>query len=274
VSRNGRACATTVHSIPAGNDVSEAIPIQRILPFGEDEELIDILSLPVKLEDRTEKYLVCVTRKGMIKKSSIEELPGPSAHLFSLLKLNDRDELLDVFFTTGENSILVFTRGGLGIRFQEDEVRSMGLVATGVNAMKLSESDEIIGSGAIRLDEEIFFLANDGKGWHIPASEFPVQGRYGRGVAACKLNLDSKLVGVLIGKNQVIGYALYQSGKASSLQMKDLPLGKRTHIGKSVLEIRPGDNLIYLIPIKGEGIKPGKKRQNPSSRIKTKRSSK
>ena len=270
VSGSGRACATTVHSIPVGNDISEAIQINRILPFGEDEKLIDILSLPVKMEGRVEKYLVCVTKQGMIKKSSMEDLPGPSAHLFSLVKLNAEDKLLDAFFTTGENTILLLTRLGMGIHFKEDEVRPTGLLAVGVNAMKLDEKDEVIGSGGIYPDDQVLLLGNDGKGWLIPAAEFPIQGRYGRGVTACKLNTDSQLVGALIGKNQVMGFALFQSGKTQSIQLNDLPLGKRTHIGKTLLEIRPGDNLVYLVPIKGEGLNLGKKKRASLAKKKAK----
>ena len=270
VTRTGHACATTVHSIPVGNDISEAIPINRILPFSEGDKLIDILSLPVKMEGRVEKYLVSVTKQGMIKKSSIDELPGPSAHLFSLIKLNEGDELLDTFFTNGENSILLVTRLGMGIRFAEDDVRSMGMVAAGVNAIKLSEGDEIIGSGAVVSEDELLLLESNGKGWHLPAAEFPIQGRYGRGVSACKLNPDSHLVGALIGKNQVIGFALFQSGKTQTIQLNDLPLGKRTHIGKTLLENKPGENLVYLVPIKGEGLNPGKKKRAAPTKRKSK----
>jgi len=210
----------------------------------------------------------------MIKKSSIEELPGPSAHLFNLVKLNEGDDLLDAFFTNGENSLLLLTHRGMGIHFMEDEVRPMGMVAAGVNAIKLSETDEVIGSGAMVPDDELLLLEEDGKAWHLPAAEFPIQGRYGRGVSACKLNPDSHLVGALIGKNQVIGFALFLSGKTQPIQLNDLPLGKRTHIGKTLLEIRPGDNLVYLVPIKGEGLNPGKKKRTSSAKKKVKRSSK
>jgi DNA gyrase subunit A len=269
LTRTGHACATTVHSIPVGKDISEATQINRILPFSEGDKLIDILSLPVKMEERLEKYLVCVTKLGMIKKSLMEELPGPSAHLFNLVKLNEGDELLDAFFTSGENSILLITRMGMGIRFIEDEVRSMGLVAAGVNAIKLSEADEIIGSGAISPEDELLLLGTDGKGWHLPAAEFPIQGRYGRGVTACKLNSGAHLVGALIGNKQVIGFALFESGKTQTVLLKDILLGKRSHIGKMLLETKPGDNLIYLVPIKGEGLNPGKKKRTTPAKKKS-----
>jgi len=274
VTRNGHACATTVHSIPVGNDLTAAVQINRILPFGEGEKLIDILSLPVKMEERIEKYLVCVTKRGMIKKSSIEELPGPSAHLFNLVKLIEGDELLDAFFTNGENSILLLTRQGMGIRFTEDDVRSMGMVVSGVNAMKLSETDEIIGSGAVSPEDDLLLLETHGKGWHLPATEFPIQGRYGRGIATCKLNPDSTLVGALIGKNQETGFAFFQSGKTQVVKKDDLPLGKRSHTGKPLLEVKTGESLVYLVPIKGEGLNSGKKKRStpvkekPKSRAK------
>ena len=100
-------------------------------------------------EIQEERFVVTVSRKGMVKKTAVSELPGPTAQLFSLARINEGDELGWVLFTTGEEQIFLATSGGNAIRFSEQEVRPMGLVAAGVNGIKLSGKDDVIGAEVV-----------------------------------------------------------------------------------------------------------------------------
>ena len=90
--------------------------------------------------------MMTVTRMGMVKKSPVEELPGPSTQRFVLAKTNPGDSLGWVFLTGGNAAVLLVTALGMSIRFSEQDVRSMGLVAAGVNGIKLGSADQVIGA--------------------------------------------------------------------------------------------------------------------------------
>jgi DNA gyrase subunit A len=89
--------------------------------------------------------------------------------------------------TDGKKEILLVTASGMAIRFKEDDVRPMGLVAAGVNGMKLDDKDEVVGAEILPAEGEIFLLTSDGKAKRVDQKDFPEQGRYGKGVVAWDL---------------------------------------------------------------------------------------
>ncbi|MFN8402635.1 MAG: DNA gyrase C-terminal beta-propeller domain-containing protein [Anaerolineales bacterium] len=148
-----------------------------------------------------ETCVLTTTRFGMIKKSLITELPGPSSQAFVLVKVNEGDRLISVGLTDNKKKeILLVTANGMAIRFKEDDVRPMGLVAAGVNGMKLDDKDEVVGAEILPSAGEILLLTNDGKAKRLEEKEFPTQGRYGKGVIAWELSEKSKLVGMVADK--------------------------------------------------------------------------
>ena len=145
-------------------------------------------------------YVFTATQQGMLKKTSLEELPGPTGHSFTLVKVNEDDKLGWVRLTDGKAEILLVTADGMAIRFHEDEVRPMGLVAAGVGGIKLGARDLVIGMELIPRRGDILLVTSDGKAKRVPPDQFPRQGRYGQGVIAWKLPRTSQLVGVAAGK--------------------------------------------------------------------------
>ncbi len=257
VAENGKACATSVHALPEGSQVGDAVSITKLFPFATDDKIIDVVSLPPKSDEMDEQFVITMSNLGLVKKSSIQELPGPAANLFTLVKVNPGDKIWDVFFSNGKKDILVLSQHGNGIRFNEDDVRPMNLAATGVNAIKLAEQDTVIGSGAVNPNDEVLLVTNGGNGWHLAMQEFPIQGRYGRGVGACKLSPGELVAGVLIGSSQAAGMVLYGSASSVFINMENLKLGKRTNVGKELVSVKPGDHVIHVVPIKAEGIRLG-----------------
>ena len=137
----------------------------------------------------------------MVKKSLVSELPGPSAQTFTLVKVNDGDALLCALLTDGTKEIVMAVSSGYGIRFKEDDVRPMGLVAAGVNGVKLGVGDEVVGAEVVPDKKgEVFVIASDGKAKRIPVSDIPTQGRYGRGVIFWNLAMGVTLAGLATGK--------------------------------------------------------------------------
>ena len=184
----------------------------------------------------------------MIKKSLISELPGPSSQTFVLVKVNEGDRLISVGLTDGKKKdIFLVTAQGMAIRFKEDDVRPMGLVAAGVNGMKLDDKDEVIGAEVLPSEGEVFLLTNDGKAKRVEEKEFPTQGRYGKGVIAWELPEKEKLVGVVTGKPNHMATIHLSKGAPKSTRLDAASLRKRAATkGDVVVEVKPGEEVVSV----------------------------
>ncbi|MBK7451435.1 MAG: hypothetical protein IPJ47_19305 [Anaerolineales bacterium] len=184
----------------------------------------------------------------MIKKSLLTELPGPSSQTFVLAKVNEGDRLGWVGVTDGKKKeILLVTASGKAIRFKEDDVRPMGLVAAGVNGMKLEDKDEVVGAEILPVDGEIFLLTNDGKAKRVDQKEFPVQGRYGKGVVAWDLPNKSTLSAVATGKPNHVLTIHMSKGAPKSARLDAAAVRKRASSkGDLVVEVKPGETITAI----------------------------
>ncbi len=201
VTDQGQTAAVPVHAVPEAEKPSNGTPLHKVSPLPEGEPLAAVFSLPHKMGDQGEqRYLLTASRAGMIKKTPASELPGPSAQPFTLVKINEGDSLGWVRLTDGKADLLLMTARGMSIRFNEEEVRPMRLVAAGVAGIKLGAGDELVGATSLPPAGEVMILASDGTAKRLPLAEFLPQGRYGQGVITCRLAQGVRLVGMMVGK--------------------------------------------------------------------------
>jgi DNA gyrase subunit A len=247
---NGNAAAIPVHSLPESQKPSEGIPLTQISPLSGRDKLAVVFSLPPKDKLADDWYVVTATRGGMVKKTAITELPGPAATTFTLVKVNDGDRLGWVNFSDGKKDVLIVTTKGMAIRFSEDEVRPMGLVAAGVLGIKLKVGDEVIGMGLLPQHGEVFLLGSNGKAKRVTQADFPKQGRYGQGVVAWKLSPGVRLVGTVVDKGTTRATLQLAKYAAKMIRLDDAPVRKRTATrGATVLELKAGDRIVgFSVP--------------------------
>lgn len=250
ISEQGDAAAIPVHSLPQVSTPSMGIPITQVSPFTSRDKLAALLALPPKSDVQEGWFVVSATCGGMVKKTEVTELPGPSAKKFTLVKVNEGDRLGWIRISDGTSDILQVTAGGMAIRFSEDTVRPMGMVAAGVMGIKLKVGDEVVGLELLPQKWEVFILASDGKAKRIPSSDFPVQGRYGQGVLAWRLPEGIRLVGIAVGKGNIKATFHLAKYAAKMARLDDAPTRKRTAIrGADVVEVRAGDRIIgFTVP--------------------------
>ena len=246
---DGRAAAVSVEAIPDVEKFSDGVPLNKVSPFEPTDPLAAAVTLPAPGEIEGEVFMMTVSRMGMVKKSPIEELPGPSTQRFVLAKTNPGDSLGWVFLTGGNAAVLLVTAKGMSIRFSEQDVRSMGLVAAGVNGIKLRSADQVIGAARLVEGMEMLALATNGKAWRVEAKEFPVQGRYGQGVQLCKLEASAKLTGILVGKYTQSGLVHFHQLAAKSVRVDEIHLVKRGRLGQELYQLKPGDGVVDVTPI-------------------------
>ena len=244
---DGRAASINVEALPEAEKFSDGAPLSKVLPFEDRENLQAVFSMPPKDEIKGDRFVLTVTRLGMIKKTAVSDLPGPSTQRFILAKVNPGDSLNWAMVTDGVSDLLLVTARGMAIRFSEQEVRPIGLAAAGVNGIKVTSGDQVIGVERLVNDGEIFLLASNGKAWRLARAEFPLQGRYGQGVIAGKLLQNAKMVGLMVGKKTQNGLAEFQRAAAKTIRLDEIPLGKRTTFGQEAVLVRDDDMIIGLL---------------------------
>jgi DNA gyrase subunit A len=135
----------------------------------------------------------------------------------------------------------------MAIRFKEDDVRPMGLVAAGVNGMKVDDADEVVGMEIFPAEGEVLLLTNDGKAKRVDQKDFPAQGRYGKGVIAWELSSKEKLVGVATGKPNHMATIHLSKGAPKSTRLDAITVRKRAATkGDHILELKPGEEAVSV----------------------------
>lgn len=286
VSKLGKAAAVAAHLLPETNKLSQGSAYFKVSPLSENDGLAAVFALPAnKSALGEETCVVTMTRFGMVKKSLISELPGPSSQTFTLVRVNEGDRLGWVGITDGKKKeILLATASGMAIRFKEDDVRPMGLVAAGVNAIKLDDKDEAIGMEVLPADGDLFFLTTDGKAKRVDVKEFPIQGRYGKGVVAWDLPNKVALFGLVSGKANHVATIHLSKGAPKSTRLDEAALRKRAASkGDLVVEVKDGaeitginvgwelDRFIDLPKEKKEAVSKKLKVEGGRSKVKTKK---
>ena len=244
VTTEGNSAAIASLSIPVQRDNNNAVPAHKVAPLHPNDILQTVFTVPIDTEDLPERYVITVTRQGMIKRSAVKDLPGVSVSDFVLCKVNPDDELFQVLISDGNQDVLIATASGMCIRFSETEVRSMGLVAAGVNAIKLKEGDSIVGASLLSDKDEVALLTRLGLAKRIPASDFPVQGRYGQGVIGWKLGEKDQIAAMLVGKLTDKGITHFSKTASKVFTVTNAVSRKRAANGQSMYPLKAGDEVI------------------------------
>ena len=177
----GRVFRLKCYEIPESTRQSKGIHIANILALdGErDEKVTSIIKVPAFEED---KYLIMVTRKGIIKRIALNAYNTARKGGLIALDINEGDELAWVRMTTGNDEVIIATKKGMAIRFKETDVRPMGRLARGVKAMKLREDDEIVGMSIIEEGKLILTVSETGYGRLSSPDDYRLQNRGGKGL--------------------------------------------------------------------------------------------
>ena len=244
VTSEGLAAAIHSMAIPVQSSHDEGVKISTISPLNEKDLIVGLFSVPLDNAELPETSIVSISRQGMVKKSSITDLPSPSASSFTLAKVNDGDELYCTLMVRPAEDLLISTANGMTIRFSEDQVRSMGLVAAGVNGIKLKEGDFVIGASALHSNEQIILLTKTGLGKRVLEKDFPVQGRYGQGVISWRLTGGDKVVLQLTGKLTDRAICHFEKSASKFVKISDAPARTRAANGKKVFDLKSKDEVI------------------------------
>ena len=187
----GKMYRIKAYRIAESSRTAKGTAIVNILPLEKDEHVTAMIPLREFEED---KYLTMVTRKGFVKKTKLKEYDTNRKGGLIAVGLREDDELISVNLTDGTKSIIIGTKNGMCIRFDEGDVRPMGRGASGVTGIRLKDDDYVIGAGVTDEDAVLLTITENGYGKKTAVSEFKVQFRGGKGVTGYKITEKTGLI--------------------------------------------------------------------------------
>src|SRR3989442_4702031 len=175
----GKVYRLKVHELPLGSRQSKGRAIQNLLPFRQDEQVRAVIQTR---DFKEAEFLVFATKNGVVKKTKLETYNTPlKADGIIAIKMREGDELVGVRHSSGDDDILMVSKLGQAIRFNEQEARSMGRDASGVQGMRMRGNDEVISINIAHDDSDLLVVTENGYGKRTRIADYPVKGRGGIG---------------------------------------------------------------------------------------------
>lgn len=195
----GRVYRLKGYEIPEYGRTAKGLPIVNLLKLDEGESIQTIINVEQDRSD--EAYLFFTTRQGLVKRTNVAEFSNIRQNGLKALNLRDEDELINVFLTDGNTDVIIGTKFGYSVRFNEAVVRNMGRSATGVRGVNLREGDKVVGASVITDQDEVLIITEKGYGKRTMAGEYPTKGRGGKGIKTANITeKNGPLAGLLTVK--------------------------------------------------------------------------
>jgi DNA gyrase subunit A len=238
----GKVYWLKVYEIPQAGRSAKGKAMVNLVNLAPGEKVS--ATLPVR-EFVSDKFIVMVTKKGIIKKTDLSAYSNPRTGGIIAVSIDDDDELVEVQLTNGDQDIFLATRLGMAIRFREDEVRDMGRTARGVRGINLDQGDDVIGFDIPAQNTFMLTVSENGYGKCTPIDEYRVQSRGGKGT----INLKAvPKIGNVSGVLQVQGeeniMLISNAGKVIRLKVQEVPVNHRITQGVKLIDLEPDEKLV------------------------------
>jgi DNA gyrase subunit A len=247
-SNRGKVYRLRALDIPERERTAKGMPIVNLLPLQLDEKIQAIIDTREFAGDR---YLFFATRKGTVKKTTFDAYDSSRRDGLIAINLRDDDELVRVIETAGDDDIFMVSKGGMTIRFNEDDVRAMGRTAGGVRGMKLKNADDaVVSCDVARDDTAILIMTDGGYGKRTQLDKFNVQGRGGQGVRGIKLTGKKGFVAAafMVGLDDEI-VAVSSQGITIRTSAREISSQGRDATGVRIMNLDDGDVVASVAPI-------------------------
>jgi DNA gyrase subunit A len=245
----GRVYNLRVFEVPEGSRVAKGRAVVNLLPLTEGERVVKLLCTP----DMEGKQLVMLTKNGIIKRTDAASFTKIRSSGIRALSLREGDELVFCSLSSGEDTVVIATARGQGIRFKETEVRSMGRQAAGVMGIRLRKGDYVVGMEVISHDEDILFATERGFGKRVKAEDFRIAHRGGYGVRTIPTDTRNGLVIGLAAVSDNSNVLLIDTtGKMIRLSPQEIRTMGRQAKGVRLIRLEPKQQLSTLVAFEEE----------------------
>jgi DNA gyrase subunit A len=239
----GRLYWLKIYQIPEAGRAAKGKALVNVLALTEGEKITT--ALPVR--DFKEGFLVMFTKKGTVKKTALEKYSNPRGKGIIAITLDEGDELIAVKKTDGKSDLIIGTRNGLSIRFNEEEVRETGRTARGVRGIRLMKGDEVVFAEVAEERTVLLTVTEKGLGKRSKISDYPVQGRGGKGVISIKITKKGgKAVGLMQVRDEDEVVMITSSGKLIRTLAGNISLHGRNTQGVKLMDVGEDDKIVSI----------------------------
>ena len=239
----GRVYRLKCYEVPEGTRQSKGINIANLLPISSDEKVTSMIRVP---EFDEEKFLVMVTRQGIIKRIALNAYNTARKGGLIALELNEGDQLAWVRVTDGSANVIIATRLGVAIRFMETDVRPMGRLARGVKALKLKEGDEVVGMSVVRENGIVLTVSETGYGRLSKPEDYRLQSRGGKGLTNYHVDKYGKVAAIKVVDLDDDVIIISQDGIIIRIAAESIRVCSRPSKGVTVMKVGEGDRVVTV----------------------------
>lgn len=247
----GRAYKLKAYDIPEAGRTAKGTNIVNILPLNLKERVQEVLTVKEFEED---KFIMFVTKNGIVKRIPLDELSTIRKSGVIAINLKEDDELISAKITDGNQKIVIVTRNGYAITFDENDVRSMGRAAAGVKGITLREGDIAIGAEIADINSELLVVSKNGFGKRTKFTEYSVQGRGGKGLITYKVTPKT---GYIVGAKTVTDsdelMIINSNGIIIRLEVKDISRTGRNTLGVTLMKTNGDEKIVSIAKINING---------------------
>ena len=250
----GRCFWLKVYEIPEGSKTSKGRAIQNLINIPkEDKVMAYINTKDLKDEEYINShYIVMCTKKGVIKKTSLEQYSRPRTNGINAITIRDGDQLLEAKMTTGNSQIMMAVKSGKSIRFEEEKVRAMGRTAAGVRGIRLAnDKDEVVGMICIdNFESSVLVVSENGYGKRSNVEDYRITNRGGKGVKT--INITEKTGGLIALKNVTDAddlMVINKSGITIRIGVDTLRVMGRATQGVKIIRLKDEDSIASVAKV-------------------------
>ncbi len=252
--QKGKVFWMKVYEIPEGNKSAKGRALQNLINLESDDKVkAFVVTKDLKDEDYVnQNYVIMVTKKGITKKTSLEQYSRPRANGINAITVKDGDELLEAKLTDGKSQIMIAVKSGKAIRFEEVKTRPMGRSASGVRGISLvDEQDEVIGMVSLASDDEnVLVVSEKGYGKRSKLEDYRITNRGGKGVKTINITEKTgKLVAIKNVSDTDDLMIINKSGITIRLAVADLRVMGRATQGVKLINIKENDEIAAVAKV-------------------------
>ena len=243
----GKVYWLKVYQIPEAQRISRGKPIINLLKMEKDETVAAIL--PVK-EFKEGHYIMMATKKGVVKKTDILEFNKQRSSGKRAITLKEEDKLISVEITNGNNDVIIATKMGLSIRFNEDDIRSMGRTASGVRGVRLAPENELVSMEVAENDKALLTITDKGMGKRTKMEEYRQQSRGGKGIITIKVSKENGYVVDALKVDETDEVMLITTtGQAIRIPVNGISVIGRNTKGVRLFRLAEGEKVVSVAKI-------------------------
>lgn len=247
----GRVYRLKGYEIPEYGRTAKGLPVVNLLKLDEGETIQTIINVQ---QDRSDdSYLFFTTRHGVVKRTSVTEFANIRQNGLKALNLKDEDELINVFLTDGAADVIIGTKFGYSVRFNETAVRSMSRIATGVRGVNLREGDQVVGAGVISEGDEVLVITEKGYGKRTLASEYPTKGRGGKGIKTANItDKNGPLAGLMTVTGEEDLMIITNTGVIIRTSVANISQTGRSTMGVKVMRLDQNAQIVTFTSVEAD----------------------